>query len=827
MTSATSKCSSPIPTSARWGRRAAATFLVLGAVLSSAASAMAAAPTVRHLDPYLTTNVAWLGAEINPDGNATTYQVQYGATAGYGSTLPASGAGASVELGSDFVPVGLKVTGLQPATTYHYRVVATNADGTTPGPDQSFTTVAPQQRGDGVGLDGARKIELVSTPDKNFIRPNVGAITDDGNRVVYSMTGGYEQTTSGTTNYLRAERTASGWKTAGAVNPPRSQFPEVSNWAIQRTNRELTEYAFTGAVQAATGGELRPSVRTDRNGNVTKVYRYGERGLKPLVTEDLEHAFEADNGAGDGHLFDYGTSPPTQLDLLPDGTPASCGIPSNPYGFAGGGGEASTDQNWVSEDGSRVFFITPGNDCTAPRRLFVRDGGVTTAISKPPTGETERDAYFVRSTPDGSKVLYTTAARVVTTGPKADTNDNTDVYRYTLSGGNECVTCMVADASVTAQGSRNSDAVASRDGLRIYFVSNNQLIPGEGRSGVPNLYVVDGEALKHVATIDQPLPFRLSYFSAGFEAQVDITPDGSALAFDSTARLTAYDNQGVTQWYRYDLDREAVTRITDGSGGVQVPKIGEMQRRSLLSDDGDTYVFRTEEALVAGDTNGQQDVYEWRDGQVGLVTDGVTRLVPGTTTEKTFVAGITPDARSVLIVSNQKLTPEVQEAGPPSPQLYVARVGGGFPSLPPPAPACEGDACQGGPAQAPGLSSPGAWFGAGDGTPPPRAAVSAGRLSRSQRARLVRGGRVVLPVRVNRSGRVTVRGRARIAGRLRTVSSASASARRAGVVRVGVRLSLAGRRQLDRRGRLSVSLSVSFTGLREPRTLKLDLRRAK
>lgn len=32
------------------------------------------------------------------------------------------------------------VENLQPATTYHYRLVAVNEDGTTYGPDQTFTT---------------------------------------------------------------------------------------------------------------------------------------------------------------------------------------------------------------------------------------------------------------------------------------------------------------------------------------------------------------------------------------------------------------------------------------------------------------------------------------------------------------------------------------------------------------------------------------------------------------------------------------------------------------------------------------------------------------
>ena len=39
------------------------------------------------------------------------------------------------------LPTGL--TGLKLGVTYHYRVIATNADKTTAGPDRTFTTIPP------------------------------------------------------------------------------------------------------------------------------------------------------------------------------------------------------------------------------------------------------------------------------------------------------------------------------------------------------------------------------------------------------------------------------------------------------------------------------------------------------------------------------------------------------------------------------------------------------------------------------------------------------------------------------------------------------------
>lgn len=81
---------------------------------------------------------ATLNGMVNPNGFETTYQFEYGTTTGYGSKAPASAK--SIGSGTSSVEVSEKLEGLTPETTYHFRLVATNAKGTSKGPDQTFTT---------------------------------------------------------------------------------------------------------------------------------------------------------------------------------------------------------------------------------------------------------------------------------------------------------------------------------------------------------------------------------------------------------------------------------------------------------------------------------------------------------------------------------------------------------------------------------------------------------------------------------------------------------------------------------------------------------------
>jgi len=86
----------------------------------------------------VTSSAATLGADVNANARATTVSFDFGTTAAYGSstaeqTLPAAVASRATSAA---------ITGLAPATSYHFRVRATNADGTSVGQDQTFTTAA-------------------------------------------------------------------------------------------------------------------------------------------------------------------------------------------------------------------------------------------------------------------------------------------------------------------------------------------------------------------------------------------------------------------------------------------------------------------------------------------------------------------------------------------------------------------------------------------------------------------------------------------------------------------------------------------------------------
>jgi len=84
----------------------------------------------------VTDTAATVAATINPNGVATSYQLNYGTSSSYGSstgsqTLPA---------GTSAAPVSFSLSGLAPATTYHFEILATSVGGTITTSDRAFTT---------------------------------------------------------------------------------------------------------------------------------------------------------------------------------------------------------------------------------------------------------------------------------------------------------------------------------------------------------------------------------------------------------------------------------------------------------------------------------------------------------------------------------------------------------------------------------------------------------------------------------------------------------------------------------------------------------------
>jgi 6-phosphogluconolactonase (cycloisomerase 2 family) len=81
-------------------------------------------------------HTATLKGTVHANGQPTTYRFQYGLTTRYSSQTPPVSAGS----GSTAVAVARTVGGLAGGRRYHYRLVATNASGTSIGADRTFTT---------------------------------------------------------------------------------------------------------------------------------------------------------------------------------------------------------------------------------------------------------------------------------------------------------------------------------------------------------------------------------------------------------------------------------------------------------------------------------------------------------------------------------------------------------------------------------------------------------------------------------------------------------------------------------------------------------------
>jgi hypothetical protein len=145
------------------------TILVLSLALPALAQGASSKPAVATGDvANLAPQSATVLGKVDPNGAATTYLFQYGPTTLYGAATPVAAAGN----GSSAAAVTANLSGLAPATVYHYKLIAHNRNGTVAGGDRVFRT-----RAQPLGLT------LAATPNPvAFGRPTVlsGALTGTG-----------------------------------------------------------------------------------------------------------------------------------------------------------------------------------------------------------------------------------------------------------------------------------------------------------------------------------------------------------------------------------------------------------------------------------------------------------------------------------------------------------------------------------------------------------------------------------------------------------------------------------------------------------------------
>src|SRR5918995_2267543 len=147
-------------------------ILVLCLVLALPASvAFAAAPAASTGSVSgVGRTAATLNGSVTPGGAVTSWHFEYGTTTAYGL----QSGGGDTAAGNDPEAVSVQVSGLSAGTTYHYRVVATNADGTATGLDRTFRTAAGPSL-PGISSTVAREVGPTSASLRSRIDPNRGA----------------------------------------------------------------------------------------------------------------------------------------------------------------------------------------------------------------------------------------------------------------------------------------------------------------------------------------------------------------------------------------------------------------------------------------------------------------------------------------------------------------------------------------------------------------------------------------------------------------------------------------------------------------------------
>lgn len=630
----------------------------------------------------ITQTSAALHGKILPNGLQTTYYFEYGPTTEYGARVPLDHDDV-VGRGHQIVPVSSQITGLQPGTEYHFRLIAISSAGTTEGEDAVLTT-------EDAGVP-PRGYEMVSPVEKNGVPADsnrTGArASEDGNAIVFGTEKSSYPGAQANPYIPRAFglRSSTDWASGPLTLPFDQHIPgykyfysivavskDLSHALMVSTakltpdavegefNLYLTDFTGKNPILVATDpaiGQLASS-----NGNYVQV-----------GTSDDLHTIAFIAGISGGPMMEATLGVGLRVaSVMPNGEAESGAVQNDRH-----------MPNQVSADGSRIFF-------SAFEGVFVRENGAVTKRISPGVGG------FVAASPDGRYVVF---------------EEGGGVYRYDLE--TETLKQLVAGgvSGTLATLPETGDA---------YYITGDQLHS--------HLYFEHEGTSTHIGDPLDSIAFGGPFGSIN---EFAMSPNGRYLAFQSVSNLTSFDAEDNEEVFLYDSQTDTLSCPScrqDGGKATGNASLGTAENggspfnrlaaRSVL-DDG-TVFFDTPEPLLVADANGTRDVYSYREGRTRLISRG---KLP---TESTFLEA-TPDGSSVFFVTDDRLVGQDRDDVP---DVYVSRLGGGLASQNPPPPIeCLRDDCKATPNDGPELPFGGSegLSGPGNVTPVPRKHCGKGR----------------------------------------------------------------------------------------------------
>ena len=636
----------------------------------------------------VSSTTATLHASVNPHGAETTFQFEYVTEAafqaeGFAGAAKAPATPATIEAGPSAVAVAQPVSGLEPATAYRFRLVATNTDATVQGFGITFATYASPptfgscgndgfRTGSGAALPDCRAYEQASPVDKagSSVQPgrNLVRASLDGDRVTFDDSSGLP-TNGGSTDtkpYI-ASRGTDSWSSRGTVPLVEAGYQaSMGGWSedlsatvsstvgasgqaieIGDTATETWHQAYSTAGSLGSSGISLVGFA----GNSSHLLFESNAALAPGAIEDKQNLYDLDNDALTlaGRVPTFPATSCNDETHAPDCVDPTEGSVAGPYNFTHYGGGSGRNEyyseGFVSSDGSKAFFTDSDTE-----KLYVREDNVRTtqvnvsqASSPDPNGE--KPAAWMAATPSGSVVFFTSCEKLTddstavstsadscteTAGSPPHAVQGSDLYAYDTETGE------LTDLTVDSSGSdpRGADVVgvlgASADGSDVYFAAAGVLADGatpgsctiRQEGGACNIYLSHEGSISFIAQVNDASRDWLAHFTTGTGADKTSRVSASgALVFTAREKLSSYDNQGATEIYRYAPGDAAPTCVSCNPTGAA--PVENVEANAMLTSELGTFGGRVGQFLTRNiSSDGKRVFFQTPDALVSSDVNG-------------------------------------------------------------------------------------------------------------------------------------------------------------------------------------------------------------
>ncbi len=303
------------------------------------------------------------------------------------------------------------------------------------------------------------------------------------------------------------------------------------------------------------------------------------------------------------------------------------------------------DRAISSPDGAHFYFYSYRPLVSADRDepdqdLYERSGNKTILVSTGPTsgtgGSDPISTDFITASPDGSRVFFRTNDPLV----PEDQNSGHGIFSYDVYERDSSGVHLFAPPQVRSNPSLSAEPLdTSYDGSRVFLWTNARLSPDDTNSDF-DIYERIGNSYNLVTTGPLgnagPGSIFLNLFNYAFSR------DGTRVFFETNKRLVPEDTNNNFDIY---MREGGVTRlVTAGTPGY----VGFFS----IKPDGKHLYITTTDRLLPEDTNSVADVYVWDGRSLKLLDIGVPN------TDGLGWIASSNDERHLVLATKQALTPD-------------------------------------------------------------------------------------------------------------------------------------------------------------------------